>query len=168
MRALNNQFGTDDLRLVYRSPMGALQAWVMKRIEEHQLIAALAVPVFSENVGPLDAAIQVWEGATAPLAVFIQTPMRTRLRDRTWRCAIEILVGEEVELNRNDRNPSPVTAMQLAELCAAAIDRQGFESEGWSEVQVDEISMQVQKPRLIWRVRATSEAILDLREATTE
>lgn len=168
MRRLANQFSVEDLRTIYRSPMGALQAWVQKRIEEHQLIAALAVPVFSENVGKLEQAIQVWEGATAPLAVFVQTPMRQRLRDRHWRCAIEILVGEDVALNRNDRNPSPVTAMQLAELCAAAIDRQGFESEGWSEVQVEEVAMQVQQPRLIWRVRATSEAVLDLREATTE
>lgn len=168
MRQLANQFNVEELRTVYRSPMGALQAFVLKKISEHAMVQALAVPVFSENVGPLEAAIQVWEGGTAPLSIFVQTPSRVRLRQRTWRAGIEILVGEDLQLNRNDRNPSPVTAMQLAELCAAAIDQQDFEGEGWSAIQVQEIAMQVQQPRLIWRVRADSEAVLDLREATTE
>ena len=163
-----NQFALDELRTIYRSPMGAFQAWLHKLVMEHALIQALAIKVSAENVGSLDAAIQVWEGATDPLAIFVQTPGRTRLRHKTWQVSIEILCGEEVEINRTDLNPSPVTAMQLAELCAAAIDQQKFESEGFSRIDVQEISMQVQKPRLIWRVRATSEVILDLREATTE
>ncbi len=168
MRHLDNKFASDILRTVYRSPMGAFQAFVVKLIENHELIHSQAVKVFSENVGPLEAAIQVWEGANDPLAVFVQTPSRTFLRNRTWRVAIEILVGEELRLNRNDRNPSPVTAMQLAELCAAAIDQQALESQGWSKIDVQEIAMQVQQPRLIWRVRANADVVLDLREATTE